>query len=87
MCCSCLIYEAGDEQPYLHEHEVCCWVEVGEAVEGEVVVEAVEGGGDEVQHQHPPVLSHTSNQGTNAVPGKKKQRSSKFQLINFILSN
>jgi hypothetical protein len=67
---SCLIYEAGDEQPYLHEHEVCCWVEVGEAVEGEVVVEAVEGGGDEVQHQHPPVIAHASNQGTNTVPGK-----------------
>ena len=57
----CLIDETGDEQPDLHEHEVGGGVEVGEAVEGEVVVEAVEEGGHQVEHQHPPVLTDTLN--------------------------
>jgi hypothetical protein len=59
----CLIDEAGKKEPYLHEHEVGGGVEVGEAVEGEVVVEAVEGGGDQVEDQDPPILPNSLNQG------------------------
>ena len=36
----------------LHEHEVGGGVEVGQADEGEVVVEAVEGGWHEVEAKH-----------------------------------
>ena len=39
----------------MHEHEVCGWVEVGEADEGEVVVQAVQAGRHQVEAQHPPV--------------------------------
>ena len=39
----------------MHEHEVRGWVEVGEADEGEVVVQAVEAGRHQVEAQHPPV--------------------------------
>ena len=39
----------------MHEHEVGGWVEVREADEGEVVVETVEAGRDQVEPQNPSV--------------------------------
>ena len=50
-----LIYYSSEKESYLHEHEVCGWVEVGEADEGEVVVQAVQAGRHQVEAQHPPV--------------------------------
>ena len=47
-----LIDDSCQQESYLHEHEVCCGVEVGETDEGEVVVETVESGGDKVEEQH-----------------------------------
>ena len=53
-----LVHDSGQEEPDLHEHEVGCRVEVGQVDEGEVVVEAVEQGGDHVVRQDVPVLAH-----------------------------
>ena len=50
-----LIYNSSEKESYLHEHEVSGWVEVGEADEGEVVVETVEAGRYQVEPQHPSV--------------------------------
>ena len=46
-----LVDQAGHQQPALHEHKVRGGVEEGEAEEGKVVVEAVEGGGHEVEQE------------------------------------
>ena len=49
----------------LHEHEVGGGVEVSEAEEGEIVVEAVEGGRHEVEQENPPVFVNTFEQRPN----------------------
>jgi len=43
-----LIDETSEEESDLHEHEVRGGIEVGETEEGEIVVETVESGGDQV---------------------------------------
>ena len=62
-----LVDKPCDKEPNLHEHEVGGGVEVGQAVKGEVVVEAVEGGGDEVEDHHPQALPHGPHQRAHAV--------------------
>ena len=47
-----LIDDPSHEQPDLHEHKVRGGVEVGQVGEGEVVVKAVEEGGDHVVAEH-----------------------------------
>ena len=44
-----LIYNTCEEEPDLHEHEVGGGIEIREADEGEIVVEAVEAGGHQVE--------------------------------------
>ena len=41
-----LINESSEYEPNLHKHKVGGWVEVGERVEGQVVVDTVKGGRD-----------------------------------------
>ena len=47
-----LVHEASHQQSDLHEHEVGGGAEVGEADEGEVVVEAVECGRHKVEKEN-----------------------------------
>ena len=60
-----LVYQASEEQPNLHEHEVGSGVKICEAEEGEIVVEAVEGGRHEVEQENPPVFVNTFEQRPN----------------------
>ena len=46
-----LVYDSSEEESDLHEHEVGGGVEVLETDEGEIVVEAVETGRDEIERQ------------------------------------
>ena len=56
-----LVDEPSEKESDLHEHEVGGGVEDCEAVEGHVVVDGVEGRGDQVQNKDPPALQHSAH--------------------------